>query len=41
VILLVKTGIFISSYKHFIFIIFILFVGAVSVIGRLAVGTAH
>jgi hypothetical protein len=41
VILLVGTGIFISSYKHFIFIIIILFVCAVSVIGRLAVGTAH
>jgi hypothetical protein len=41
VILLVETGIFISSYKHFIFIIIILFVCAVSVNGRLAVGTAH
>jgi hypothetical protein len=29
------------SYKHFIFIIIILFVCAVSVIGLLAVGTAH
>jgi hypothetical protein len=41
VILLVGTGHFISSYKHFIFIIIILFVCAVSVFGRLAVGTAH
>jgi hypothetical protein len=41
VILLVEIGIFISSYKHFIFIIIILFVCAVSVIGRFTVGTAH
>jgi hypothetical protein len=43
VVLLVEIGLFISSYKHFIFIIIIiiLFVCAVSVIGRLAVGTAH
>jgi hypothetical protein len=41
VILLVGIGLFISSYKHFIFIIIILFLCAVSVIGRLAVGTAH
>jgi hypothetical protein len=33
VILLVEVGLFISSYKHFIFIIIILFVCAVSVIG--------
>jgi hypothetical protein len=37
VILLVEIVFFISSYKHFI----LLFVCAVSVIGRLAVGTAH
>jgi hypothetical protein len=41
VILLVEIGVYISSYKHFIFIIIILFVCAVSVIGHLAVGTAH
>jgi hypothetical protein len=41
VILVVGIGLFISSYRHFIFIIIILFVCAVSVIGRLAVGTAH
>jgi hypothetical protein len=44
VILLVEIGLFISSYKYFIIIIIIiiiLFVRAVSVTGRLAVGTAH
>jgi hypothetical protein len=41
VILLVGIGLFINSYKHFIFIIIILFVCALSVIGRLAVGIAH
>jgi hypothetical protein len=41
VILLAETGLFISSYKRFIFIIIILFICAVSVNGRLAVGTAH
>jgi hypothetical protein len=39
--ILVEIGVFISSYKHSIFIIIILFVCAVSVIGCLAVGTAH
>jgi hypothetical protein len=41
VILLVEIGLFISSYKRFIFIITILFVCAESVIGLLALGTAH
>jgi hypothetical protein len=41
VLLLVEICLFISSYKHFIFIIIILFVCAVSVIDHLAVGTAH
>jgi hypothetical protein len=42
VLLLVEIYLLRSSYKHFIFsIIIILFVCAVSVIGHLAVGTAH
>jgi hypothetical protein len=39
--LLVGIGLIINSFKHFIFIIIILFVCAVSVIDRLAVGRAH